>query len=150
MKEINTMKKTHVVLATLASAGLTFAVAGLANAAAPAGEEWEYTMTVEMGGMKMPLPSSKVCTRPGEGNTPPVEKNCKVKEHKVSGATTSFVIVCGPPEPGEMRGRFTRKGDRVEGRYTMTQGGDAMTVTADGRKLGACDPSKTLPPRAGK
>lgn len=144
------MQKTNIVLATLAGAGLTIAVAGIANAATPAGEEWEYTMTVEMGGMKMPLPASKVCTRPGEGNTPPVEKNCKVKEHKVTGATTSFVIVCGPPEPGEMSGKFTRKGDRVEGRYTMKQDGEAMTVTANGKKLGSCDPSKQTPPAGTK
>lgn len=119
------------------------------EAAAAKGEEWEYAMTVEMEGMKMPLPPSKVCVRPEEGNTPPVEEHCKVKERKVSGATTSFHVVCGPPEPGELKGQFARKGERVEGRYTMTQGGDTMTVVANGRRLGNCDPSKPPLP-AGK
>jgi hypothetical protein len=119
-------------------------------AAAAAGEQWEYAMTVEMEGMKMPLPASKVCIKADEGHTPPVEKNCKLKDRKVSGATTTFHIVCGPPEPGELKGQFTRKGDRVEGRYTMTQDGEAMTVAAVGKKLGACDPSKPALPGAKK
>lgn len=126
------------------------ALAALSCAAAapawaqPRGEEWDYALTVEVGGMQMPLPATKVCARPDEGNTPPVDKHCQIKERKVSGATTSFRIVCGPPEPGELKGRFTRKGDRVEGRYTMTQGGDTMTVVAVGTRLGACDPSRPV------
>jgi len=127
-----------VVLASLP----LLALAPLPAAAQPNGEQWEYSMAIDMGGMKMPLPATKVCTRPDEGNTPPVEKHCQLKEHKVSGATTNFRIVCGPPEPGEMKGQFTRKGDRVEGRYTMKQGGETMTVISNGRKLGMCDPSK--------
>jgi hypothetical protein len=114
--------------------------------AQPKGEAWDYALTIEMEGMKMPLPSSKTCVRPDEGNTPPVDKNCTLKDRKVSGGTTTFHIVCGPPEPGELKGQFTRKGDRVEGRYTMKQGGDTMTVVAVGRKLGACDPSKPALP----
>lgn len=126
-------------------AALLLAATGGA-ALADGGEQWDYALTMEMGGMKMPLPASTVCVRPQEGDTPPVEKHCKVKERKVRGATTTFQIVCGPPEPGEMKGQFTRKGDRVEGRYTMTQQGESMTVTAVGRRLGGCDPSRPSVP----
>jgi hypothetical protein len=128
--------------------GVMLMVGACAHAAlaAPTGEQWEYTMTMEMAGMKMPLPATKVCVRPEEGDTPPVERHCKLKERKVNGATTTFHIVCGAPEPGEMRGTFTRKGDRVEGRYTLTQEGESMTVVAVGKKLGACDPDKPLGP----
>lgn len=115
-------------------------------ALAASGENWDYAMSIEMAGMKMPLPPAKVCARPEEGNTPPVDRNCEIKERKVSGSTTTFRIVCGPPEPGELKGQFTRTGDRVEGRYTMTQDGESMTVVALGRKLGACDPSKPALP----
>jgi hypothetical protein len=118
--------------------------------AQPKGEEWDYALTMEMEGMKMPLPSSKVCVRPDEGHTPPVDKNCKLKDRKVSGSTTAFHIVCGPPEPGDLKGRFTRNGDRIEGRYVMTQGGDTMTVAAIGRMRGACDLSKPALPASGK
>lgn len=133
-------------LAAIAALALAAAV-GPAKAAGSQGEEWDYAMTVEMAGMKMPLPPSKVCVRPEDGNTPPVDKNCELKERKVSGATTTFRIVCGPPEPGELKGQFTRRGDRVEGRYTLKQGSDAMTVLANGRKLGACDSAKPATPR---
>lgn len=128
---------------------LVGAAVAASAAAQPKGEEWEYTMTMEMQGIKMPLPPSKVCLRPDEGHTPEVEKHCQLKERKTSGATTTFHIVCGPPEPGELKGSFTQKGNRVEGRYTMKQGGEMMTVLADGRRLGACDPAKPPSP-AGK
>ena len=114
------------------------------------GEEWEYAMATELGGMKLQLPPSKVCVRPEEGTTPSVDKNCKLKDVKVSGATTNFRIVCGPPEPGEGTGRFTRKGDRVEGRYTMKNSDGELVVTANGRKLGGCEPARTAAPAAMK
>ncbi|MCS7101768.1 MAG: DUF3617 domain-containing protein [Burkholderiaceae bacterium] len=110
--------------------------------AQPKGEEWEYALTMQMEGMKMPLPPSRVCLRPDEGHAPETEKHCTFKERKVSGATTTFHIVCGPPDPGEVKGSYTRKGDRVEGRYTIKRGANTMTVQADGRRLGRCDPSK--------
>lgn len=136
MATVSSLRGCVAIMALAALVGAPCAVAQ------PTGEEWDYALTMEMEGMKMPLPSSKVCVRPDEGNTPPMDKNCKLKDRKVSGNTTTFHIVCGPPEPGELKGQFTRKGDRVEGRYTMTQGSDTMTVVAVGRKLGACDPSK--------
>lgn len=52
------------------------------QAAPPSGEKWEDEMTVEMAGMTMPLPTTEVCARPDEGNTPPVEKHCKLKDKK--------------------------------------------------------------------
>ncbi|ODU98307.1 MAG: hypothetical protein ABT20_18210 [Rubrivivax sp. SCN 70-15] len=128
----------------------TAATTGGALAAGMGGEEWDCAMSVEMQGMKMPMPGTKVCVRPEDGNAPPVEKHCELKEHRIVGGTTSFRIVCGPPEPGELKGQFTRRGDRVEGRYTMTQGSDTMTVVAVGTKLGACDPTKPLRPAGRK
>jgi hypothetical protein len=130
------------------------ALAALAGAwpasAQPNGDEWEYAMTVEMAGMKMPLPPTMVCARPDEGNTPPVDKHCQLKDRKVSGSSTTFHIVCGPPEPGEMKGQFTRKGDRLEGRYTLKNADGEMIVVTTGRKLGACDPTKPALPPVGR
>jgi hypothetical protein len=134
-----------MVLTAAALASALGMAAETANAQ-PKGESWDYAMTVEMEGMKMPLPATQTCVRPDDGNTPPVEKHCKLKDRKTSGGTTTFHIVCGPPEPGEMKGQFTRKGDRVEGRYTMKNADGEMVVTANGRKLGACDPSKPALP----
>lgn len=135
----------RMVLAAAALAGALGSGAGTVSAQSK-GESWEYAMTVNMDGMKMPMPPSTVCVRPEDGHTPPVEKHCTLKDRKVSGATTTFHIVCGPPEPGEMKGQFTRKGDRVEGRYTMKSADGEMAVTSDGRKTGACDPSRPMLP----
>jgi hypothetical protein len=135
------MRSLRLKLATVGSLGLAAAAVLAAG-----GESWEYAMTVEAGGMKMPLPPSTICTRPGQGDTPPVERNCEIKERKLSGATTTFRIVCGPPEPGELKGDFRRKDDLVEGRYTMTKDGESMIVTAIGSKKGSCDPSKPPEP----
>lgn len=130
-------------MAVVAAAVLVGAASATAQ---PKGEEWEYAMATEMEGMKLQLPPSRACVRPDEGNTPAIDKNCQLKDVKVSGSTTNFRIVCGPPEPGEGSGRFTRKGDRVEGRYTMKNAGGEMIVTTDGRKVGPCDPARaTLP-----
>jgi hypothetical protein len=114
------------------------------------GEEWEYAMATEMGGMKLQLPPSKICVRPDEGITPAVDNNCHLKDVKVNGATTNFRIVCSPPDPGEGTGRFTRKGDRVEGRYTMKNSDGEMVVIANGRKLGSCEPAKMMSPAGTK
>ncbi|GIW55737.1 MAG: hypothetical protein KatS3mg082_2141 [Nitrospiraceae bacterium] len=122
--------------------GFMVLVVAPAPAADPKGEEWEWTMTVDMQGMSLPVPPTKSCVRPDEGYTPPIEENCQMKNRKVSGGTTTFLIVCGPPTPGQMQGQFTRKGDRIEGRYTHTQGSDTMNVVTNGRRLGSCDPTQ--------
>jgi hypothetical protein len=137
--------RSCVAIITLVGA-LAASVGAPPASAQPKGEEWDYAMTVEMEGMKMPLPTTRTCIRPEEGNTPPVDKHCKVKDRKTSGGTTTFHIVCGPPEPGEMKGQFTRKGDRVEGRYSLKNSDGEMVVIASGHKFGTCDPSKPALP----
>jgi hypothetical protein len=139
------MAATKIVGAWAAVAAASTLVGVSPVSAQTRGEEWEYAMATEVEGMKLKLPPSKVCLRPEEGNTPTVDKNCQLKDVKVSGGTTNFRIVCGPPEPGEGIGRFTRKGDRVEGRYTMKNADGEMVVTTDGRKVGTCDLAKATP-----
>jgi hypothetical protein len=140
------MRRTH--LAAVVAIALAGASSGTDTIGQTRGEEWEYVMATEMGGMKLQLPPSKTCVRPEEGTTPAVDKNCQLKDVKVNGGTTSFRIVCGPPDPGEGTGRFTRKGDRVEGRYTMKNSDGEMVVTANGRRLGGCEPARTTVPAA--
>lgn len=125
------------------SLATSLALSGAAPAfGAAAGEEWEYTISVEAEGMKMPPYPVKMCMEPEQGDIPPLESNCKLKNRSISGGTTSFHIVCGPPEPGEVKGQLTRKGDRVEGNYTFVSQGEQMKMTTVGRRLGKCDLSK--------
>lgn len=135
------MKCVRFPAALSLAASLALAGAGPSFGAA-AGEEWEYTMTFDMDGTMTPMPPVKVCSDSTQGDVPPLESHCKLKNRSVSGSTTSFHVVCGPPEPGEVKGQLTRKGDRIEGSYTFTSDGEQLKMTTVARRLGKCDPSK--------
>jgi hypothetical protein len=109
-------------------------------AAQAAGEQWEYTGTMEMMGMKMPMPPTKMCQKPDEAKTPPVQSNCTVSDVKVQGNTTSFKMMCGPPERMEGSGTTTRTADRLETTYRMKSADGEMTYNMSGKKTGACTP----------
>ena len=116
-------------------------LAGAPLAAQPAGEEWEYQGAMEMMGMKMPLPATKLCQKAVQDMTPPVDSNCEVADVTTAGNTTSFTMRCGPPEPMEGSGTTTRTGDTLESRYTLKSAEGEMTITSTGRKLGDCVPA---------
>jgi hypothetical protein len=130
-------RSTHGLRAALMAAVL--AVSAHAHAQA-VGESWEYTGTMEMGGMKMPMPPTRACTSMGETSAPPVDPRCKVSDVKTSGNGTSFRVVCGPPDPMEGSGESTRTGDRIESRYRLKSSAGEMVMTLGGRKVGACTP----------
>ena len=109
-------------------------------AAQAAGEQWEYTGTMEMMGMKMPLPPAKMCQKPDAAQTPPVQNNCKVSDVQKQGNTTSFKILCGPPEPMEGSGKTTRTGDRLDFTYRLKSADGEMVTNMSGKKTGACTP----------
>jgi hypothetical protein len=109
-------------------------------AAEPAGEEWEYQGRMEMMGMKMPMPVTKRCEKPGQDQTPPVQDNCTVSDIHTQGNTTSFKIHCGAPEPMDGSGTTTRSSDRLEASYTMKTDEAEMVYSMTGKKLGACAP----------
>jgi hypothetical protein len=118
------------------------ACAGLAAAAmAATGEQWEYTQTMEMGGMKMPMPPMKVCTRPGKDVVPPADKRCQLTDLRTSGDRTQWKVVCTGPNAMEGSGEATRKGDRLDAVMHMKSKEGEMTMTSLGRRLGPC----TLP-----
>lgn len=118
------------------------AASGAAPAFGAVGEEWEYTISIQAQDMNVPPYPVKMCMEPAQGDIPPLEPHCKLKSSSISGGTTSFHIVCGPPEPGDVKGQLTRKGDRVEGNYTFVSQGEQMKMTTVGRRLGKCDLSK--------
>ncbi len=109
-------------------------------AAQTTGEQWEYTGTMEMMGMKMPMPPTKMCQKPDAAQTPPMQSNCKVSDVQVQGNTTSFKILCGPPEPMEGSGKTTRTADRLETTYRMKSADGEMVYNMSGKKTGACQP----------
>ncbi len=135
------MTKALCYRAGVVVAGIALA-AGSAWAQKPAGESWDFSGTMKMDGMSMPIPPHKSCVKPDEAVAPPVEKNCKTTDMKVSGNTTSFKVVCGPPEPMTGTAKVTRTADTLEGTYTMKSSDGEMTMVFNGKKLGNCTPGK--------
>ena len=130
-------RSAHALRAALMAAMLGVSAHAHAQAV---GESWEYTGTMEMGGMKMPMPPTRACTGMGEASAPPVDPRCAVSDVKTSANRTSFRIVCGPPNPMEGSGESARTGDRIESRYRLKSSDGEMVMTLSGRKVGACTP----------
>jgi len=107
-----------------------------------AGESWEYTGSMEMEGMKMPIPPTRACALPGETGAPPVDPRCKITDLRASGNKTAFQVVCGPPEPMQGSGESTRTGDRIDTRYRLKSSQGEMVMTLNGRKVGTCTPGR--------
>ena len=132
-------RKTHS--ARLIVLGMTAALMTAGPLAAQsAGEMWEYTGTMEMMGMKMPLPPTKMCQKPDAAKTPPVQNNCKVSDVQVKGNTTSYKILCGPPEPMEGTGSSTTTADKIDFTYRLKSPDGEMVTNMSGKKTGTCAP----------
>ena len=129
----------HLLRAALLLGASVIAAPGHAQTA---GEAWEYTGSMEMEGMKMPIPPSRACALPGESATPPVDPRCKVTDLRTSGNKTTFQIVCGPPEPMQGSGESTRTGDRIDARYRLKSTSGEVAMTLNGRKVGTCTPGQ--------
>jgi len=113
-------------------------VTSISLVAQTAGEQWEYHGTMQMMGMTMPIPVTKVCQEPQQDMTPPVEGNCEVTDIQNQGNTTSFTMRCGPPEPMEGSGTTTRTDNHVEMNYILKSEMGEMAFTMTGNKLGDC------------
>lgn len=120
---------------------LTIAVSAAPLATAQtAGEQWEYQGTMEMMGMKMPMPPSKMCQKPDTAKTPTMQENCKVSDVQTKGNTTTFKVQCGPPQPMEGTATTTVTGDSLNATYKMKMPDGEMTYNLSGKKTGTCTP----------
>lgn len=125
-----------------AAASLLWAIAGFSPThAAEVGEQWEYSGTMDMMGMKMPMPPSKICSKPGAESTPTADKRCKVSDVKTTASKTSYRVSCPPPDAMEGSGEAERKGDTIVSSFRMKSKDGEMRMTMTGRKLGACTPA---------
>lgn len=132
MNEIKNQRRFVLLIMAMISLPLT---------AQQAGEQWEYQGNMEMMGMKMPVPATKVCQPADQHDmTPPVdaESNCSVADIQTEGNTTRFRMVCGEPNPMEGNGTTTRTDDQLTTSYTLTSAEGEMTFTMAGKKLGPC------------
>ncbi|MBU0751408.1 MAG: DUF3617 domain-containing protein [Gammaproteobacteria bacterium] len=131
------------ILATLAAAS------GLAQAA-PVMQPgmWEITTRMEMPGMPAGMGQhvTQICYRASDvqdvSRTVPKDKNCEVKDYKLSGNTASWRMECRGETAMSGSGTFTYAGNSYSGttKFTMKQGGQTMnmTQTYSARRVGDC------------
>jgi len=119
-----------------------------ANAAKETGDRWEVTSKMSMEGLPMELPAQtqKVCAAK-EWKAPPAamdeRQKCQSSDFKSAGSKVTWKVRCaGPPEmTGD--GEITRNGaDAYTGQIRFTSEDGTMTMKLNGRRVGACDPSK--------
>jgi len=128
-----------------ASCGLLLAAGA---AAAEGGVYWEQTVQMEMKGVPfaMPAQTQKICMPADRWDRPPQaqkDKNCELKDVKVSGQTMTWKMICTGDQAMTGEGELTRAGDTFKGRTHLAMDQGEMTMKFSGKKLGgACDPGE--------
>ena len=134
----------HIVAAALLAAGAT------AAQAAPVINPglWEITTRMDMPGMpaSMGQHASQICYRPSDvqdaARTVPKDRNCDIKDYKLSGNTASWRMECRGETQMSGSGTFTYSGNSYSGstELSMKQGGRTMNMkqTYSARRIGDC------------
>jgi hypothetical protein len=134
---------------------ILFILAALVPAAAAAGPMmqpglWEITTKMEMPGMPVAVPPTRVshCYTPQDventGKTLPKDQNCKVDSHSVAGNRVTWAVSCQDKNSAMTgNGEMTYKGNSYEGTMKMSvkSRGEApmnMTYRYSGKRLGEC------------
>jgi hypothetical protein len=114
----------------------------LAYSAEGTNELWEMSVTVNMAGMPMAMPSQtmKQCLPKNWAQQPmadPNSKDCKFTDYKLVGNKATWRMQCSSGMTGS--GEMTHTSDSMTGTTTMTTGQGAMTQTMVGKRVGTCD-----------
>ena len=121
--------------------------------------EWETTTEMAMEGVSFPLPPTKTThcvTRQDPIPKGERDKNCTVKEQKVTGDTVRWHIVCTEGDTtSDGKGEMTYAGTGYKGTMLMTvtdKNGppNRITLKMSGRYLGPCTGKSTLTTSEGK
>jgi hypothetical protein len=104
------------------------------------GERWQHKMTMQMGGMSMPVPGGEVCAPVGQAaqELAKPDKNCTVSNVKQSGNRFSANVKCTGKEAMEGTMEMTTGPDLMTGKMTVRSADGEMTMVTESRKLGAC------------
>ena len=129
-------------LARLVMAAILTLACGTAATAAQTvpGERWQHKMTMQMGGMNMPMPGSEVCAPVGQAaqELAKPDKNCKVSNVRQSGNRFSADVKCTGKDAMEGTMEMTTGPDHMTGKMTVRSEDGEMTMVTESRKLGAC------------
>lgn len=119
---------------------LTLACGAALAAQTVPGERWQHKMTMQMGGMTMPVPGGEVCAPVGQAaqELAKPDKNCTLSNVKQSGNRFSADVKCTGKDAMEGTMEMTTGPDRMTGRMVVRTADGEMTMVTESRKLGAC------------
>jgi hypothetical protein len=128
------MNKTTFFAAALYMACSTSVIAANTD------ELWEITSAMEMQGMSIPSSTQKSCIGKNQPYKPaPEDKNCTVRDVRISGNKTSWKMQCTGKDAMEGSGVMTKTASSLDGVMTMKSQGEQMTMKMSGRIAGKCD-----------
>lgn len=120
-----------------------------AAAAPPEGSKWKVTTSMQMGGMRMPGQSTLICRT--DENEPAIasKDGCDILDHKRSGKTETFRVVCKGEQAMEGTVKLTYDSDdHYTGAMSMSVQGQTMNMAYEGTRMGPCDGTEANMQRA--
>jgi hypothetical protein len=105
---------------------------------------WEMTSTMEMPGMPMQMPPTKIkhCYTKEEVKDPTTavntDKNCKVTDLKHSGNKVTWKMKCTGERSGEFSGDTVFKKDSYVSNMKMSSEGMTIKMQVNAKRLGDC------------
>ena len=106
--------------------------------------QWEITSVMDMPNMPMKMPPQTVkhCyTKEDVSDQRKVinrDKNCTVKDYKVSGSKVTWTVVCTGPNSGTMNGETVFSDTSYTSTMKMKSQGQNMTMKVKGKRIGNC------------
>jgi hypothetical protein len=106
--------------------------------------KWELITTMEMQGMPMKMPPTKIehCYSKDDVKDQKkvisTEKNCTVTDLKQSGNKVTWKMKCTGKNPGDFSGETVFKGDAYDSIMKMEAQGQIMNMKVKAKRLGNC------------
>jgi len=105
-------------------------------------ELWEMKMSMDMGGMTMPSPTTTSCIPKGGSYKPEDDqqsKNCQITDYKVSGHKVSWKMKCTGKDAMSGSGEMTKTANTMKGVINLSSQDMQMTQVINGKLVGSCD-----------
>ena len=104
---------------------------------------WQITVTMEIPGMSIQMPSHTFTHCLTKTYYIPLEeepnKDCKIIKHDIIGDTVTWIVKCKTPEGSVIsKGKVTYKGTTFDGVVKLEQEGMKITQKMKGKLIGKC------------
>lgn len=132
----------------------TLCCVAIGAAAAPdSGDRYRVTTKMQMAGMSMPGKPTEVCTaraKPVSEQSIPKDKDCDVQNFRIDGSKASYHIVCTGKNAMTGDGEMETLPDGYRGSMKAQVQGQQITLSYEGKRIGACDYASESPEAMGK